>query len=302
MPVSQPFTAPVQVNPRTAQLMKEAGYTLEYDKLNMPTWIKAPTVAGVPTAAPGTTPSTEPGAVTDPMAMYRQALERLSGGGAMLESSLADIEAGKKEAIGAGQQALVSSGIAGTTMMGGVPIQAEKGAGRARLAARGQVEQLRLQTLASYAGLAQQAKLASAERQAAQQRLQTQLTAQTKQTTAAREAETKRIRQLATEQRRAQTSAEMAAKGRGGFMLGMGEGTAFAPARSSWMAGGGFDYSGFTNIASGGSGGGQEPYSYGAHLTPSIPRTMTSMGPTTSYAQQFPTTYGQEEEPVPQWM
>lgn len=114
----------------------------------------------------------------DFMTMYKQAVEGLTGGGKMLESQLADIEAGKQQAIAGGQQALVSSGLAGTTMMAGVPLQAERGAGRARLAARGQTERLGFQTLASYAALAQQAREARLEREAAMERLQMSITGQ----------------------------------------------------------------------------------------------------------------------------
>ena len=238
-----------------------------------------PTTMGAPgTPAPGAAGA--PGAPTDPMAMYRQALEGLSGGGAMLESSLADIETGKKEAIGAGQQQLVSSGLAGTTMMAGVPLQAEKGAGRARLAARGQVEQLRLQTLASYAGLAQQAKLASAERTAAGQRLQTQLTAQKAGAAAAQKAESDRIRQLATEQRRTQ------------MLAGMRETGGWRPFEEALSR---------PSIASGlVLNTSPSPAGYGSYVSGGVGPSATAGS--INYAQQFPSIYNETEQPVPNWM
>lgn len=112
---------------------------------------------------------------SDIMDLYAQALERLSTGGLSLEASLADIEEGKKQAIARGQQSMVSGGLAGTTVMGGVPIAAEKVAGRARLGARGEAESKYLTTLASFAAFAQRAQEAGADRAAALQRLQLQL-------------------------------------------------------------------------------------------------------------------------------
>ena len=273
-----------------------------------------PGAPGAPTTAPTAPGTAIPGAPTtaptDPMAMYKQALEGLAGGGAMLESSLADIETGKREAIGAGQQALVSAGLGGTTMMAGVPIQAEKGAGRTRLAARGQVEQLRLQTLASYAGLAQQAKLASAEREAALTRLNKQISAQEEGITATQKAEKERLQTQIAAQRRTESLTSM------GISNTSWE-DPFAAAKQRLMSGrSGLvlptspSPTGYESYVSGGVGPSAMVES------PNIPRTMVSgMGPTTAfpswsepsgrggaYAQQFPSIYGQTEEPVPQWM
>jgi len=114
----------------------------------------------------------------DYMAMYRDALQRLSTGGMSLEASLQEIEEGKKQAIGRGQQALVSGGLGGATIMGGVPIQAEKIAARQRLGARGRAEEKYLTTLASYATFAQRGQEAATEREAAMKRLQAQIEAQ----------------------------------------------------------------------------------------------------------------------------
>lgn len=112
---------------------------------------------------------------SDIMDLYTKALERLSTGGLSLEASLADIAEGKRQAIARGQQSLVSGGLSGTTVMGGVPVAAEKTAGRARLAARGEAESKYLTTLASFAAFAQRAQEAAADRAAALQRLKLQL-------------------------------------------------------------------------------------------------------------------------------
>lgn len=101
----------------------------------------------------------------DFMAMYKQALERLSTGGMSLEASLQEIEEGKKQAIGRGQQTLVSGGLGGTTVMGGVPLQAEKIASRQRLGARGRAEEKYLTTLASFAAFAQRGEEAQKQRE-----------------------------------------------------------------------------------------------------------------------------------------
>lgn len=101
----------------------------------------------------------------DYMDMYKQALERLSTGGMSLEASLQEIEEGKKQAISRGQQSLVSGGLGGTTVMGGVPIQAEKIAAGQRLGARGRAEQTYLTTLASFASFAQRGIEAQKQRQ-----------------------------------------------------------------------------------------------------------------------------------------
>lgn len=111
-------------------------------------------------------------------ALFREALAGLKTGGKTLQASLQEIEEGKRQAIGRGQQALVTGGLAGTTMMGGVPIQAEKVAATQRLGARGQAERTYLTTLASFAAFAQRGAEAKAEREAAMERLQTQIGAQ----------------------------------------------------------------------------------------------------------------------------
>lgn len=102
--------------------------------------------------------------------MYQQMLSRLEGGGKTLEADLADIEAGKKGAIAGGQQALVSGGLAGTTVMGAVPLSAEKTAGRARLRARGAAESRYATTMMSFANLSEAARQAELNRKAALQR------------------------------------------------------------------------------------------------------------------------------------
>ncbi len=113
--------------------------------------------------------------------LYKQVLSRLEGGGKTLEADLADIEAGKGAAIAGGQQALVSGGLGGTTVMGAVPVSAEKTAGRARLRARGAAEGKYMTAMMSFASLAERSRQATLERQAAMQRLQTQLGAQGRQ-------------------------------------------------------------------------------------------------------------------------
>lgn len=134
--------------------------------------------APAPPAAPSPGGATAVSGGSDIMGLYTAALERLSTGGLSLEASLADIEEGKKQAIARGQQSLVSGGLAGTTVMGGVPVAAEKTAGRARLAARGEAESKYLTTLASYAAFAQRAQEAAADRASAMQRLQMQIGSQ----------------------------------------------------------------------------------------------------------------------------
>lgn len=101
----------------------------------------------------------------DYMQLYQKALTGLQTGGKKLEASLAEIEEGKQQAIGRGQQALVSGGLSGTTMAAGVPLQAEKIAGRQRLGARGQAEETYLTTLASFAAFAQRGEEARKQRQ-----------------------------------------------------------------------------------------------------------------------------------------
>lgn len=183
---------------------------------------------------------------SDIMDLYTKALERLSTGGLSLEASLADIAEGKRQAIARGQQSLVSGGLSGTTVMGGVPVAAEKTAGRARLAARGEAESKYLTTLASFAAFAQRAQEAKADRAAALQRLQMQ---------------------LGTQERLAAQNRPPAP---------------YIPESERT----------------------QEAYTYGASLEPSPERIMVSgLGPTSAarYSNQFPSIYGQDEEPVPQW-
>jgi hypothetical protein len=97
--------------------------------------------------------------------LYQEALAGLKTGGMTLEASLQEIEQGKKEAIAGGQQSLVSGGLSGTTMMAGVPVQAEKIASRQRLGARGQAERTYLTTLASFAAFAQRGAEAQKQRE-----------------------------------------------------------------------------------------------------------------------------------------
>lgn len=101
----------------------------------------------------------------DAMAMYRQVLSRLEGGGKTLEADLADIEAGKRSAIAGGQQSLIGAGLGGTTVTGAVPLAAEKTAGRARLRARGGAESRYMTALMSFANLAEASRQAELNRQ-----------------------------------------------------------------------------------------------------------------------------------------
>lgn len=105
----------------------------------------------------------------DFMALYAKALEGLSTGGKKLEASLQEIEEGKKQAIAGGQQALIGGGLGGTTVMGAVPLAAEKTAARKRLGARGEAEQTYLTTLASFAAFSQRAQEAAKDRALAAQ-------------------------------------------------------------------------------------------------------------------------------------
>ena len=216
--------------------------------------VSTPTTGGGSTggiSASATSAAPSPGGATavsggsDIMDLYAAALKRLSTGGMSLEASLADIEEGKKQAIARGQQSLVSGGLSGTTVMGGVPVAAEKTAGRARLAARGEAESKYLTTLASYAAFAQRAQEAAADRVSAMQRLQMQISSQ----------------ERLAEQNRPIPVSQSETGGPG--YLSMYGGT-----------------------------------------SQDIPRTTVSgLGPTTAYSQQFPSIYGQgeAEEPVPNW-
>lgn len=102
--------------------------------------------------------------------MYKQALEGLRTGGMTLEADLQAIEEQKKQTIAGGEQALVSSGLSGTTMMAGVGMQAEKIAGMQRLGAKGAAESKYLTTLASFANFAQSAQESQLDREASLQR------------------------------------------------------------------------------------------------------------------------------------
>ena len=55
------------------------------------------------------------------------------GQGAFRTAGLADIERGKTQAVGAGTQQLISSGLYGTTTAAALPVQAESQAARSRL-------------------------------------------------------------------------------------------------------------------------------------------------------------------------
>jgi hypothetical protein len=96
--------------------------------------------------------------------MYQQVLSRLKVGGATLEADLADIEAGKKSAIAAGTGRLIQGGLGGTTVMGAVPLAAEKTAARARLRARGGAENRYMTAMMSFANLAESSKQADLTR------------------------------------------------------------------------------------------------------------------------------------------
>lgn len=64
---------------------------------------------------------------------YADIIARLQGGGAFKKAGLADIEESKTQAIGAGTQQLISSGLFGTTTAAAIPVQAEAQAQRSRL-------------------------------------------------------------------------------------------------------------------------------------------------------------------------
>ena len=109
--------------------------------------------------------------MADYSTLYKEALSGLKSGGRELESELADIEAGKKSAIAGGQQSLIGSGLGGTTVMGAVPLAAEKTAGRARLGARGRAETRYWSALMSFAGLAESARQAELDRRSTRQNM-----------------------------------------------------------------------------------------------------------------------------------
>lgn len=214
--------------------------------------------APTPTQAPSPGGATAVTGGSGIMDLYAKALERLSTGGLSLEASLADIEEGKKQAIGRGQQALVSGGLAGTTVMGGVPIAAEKAAGRARLGARGEAESKYLTTLASYAAFAQRAQESAAERSAAMERLQMQISSQERMTEwGMQERETARTPTF----------------------IGAGQ----IPESERY------------------AGGGGPGVGYGLSPSAPIERGSIGSGYYGNYSQQFPSIYGETEEPAPNW-
>ena len=98
--------------------------------------------------------------------LYESIIKRLEGGGATLKADLADIEAGKEGAIATGTGRLISGGLGGTTVMGAVPLAAEKTAGRARLRARGGAENRYMTALMSFANLAESSRQQELNRQA----------------------------------------------------------------------------------------------------------------------------------------
>lgn len=100
---------------------------------------------------------------------YKQAIERLKTGGMALEADLQAIEEQKKQTVASGEQALVSSGLSGTTMMAGVGTQAEKIAGIQRLGAKGAAETRYLSALTSFTALAQSSREAQLNREASLQ-------------------------------------------------------------------------------------------------------------------------------------
>ena len=64
---------------------------------------------------------------------YGDIIRRSEEGGAFKKAGLADIEQAKTQAIGAGTQQMISSGLYGTTTAASIPVQAEAQAGQARL-------------------------------------------------------------------------------------------------------------------------------------------------------------------------
>lgn len=116
--------------------------------------------------------------------LYEQVLKRLEGGGAALQADLADIEEGKRQAMASGEQRLVSGGLAGTTVMGAVPLAAEKTAGRARLRARGGAESRYTSAMISFANVAERSRQAELERIAAMNRTKVMIGGQARQQSA----------------------------------------------------------------------------------------------------------------------
>lgn len=113
--------------------------------------------------------------------LYEQVLERLKGGGTALQADLADIEEGKRQAMASGEQRLVSGGLAGTTVMGAVPLAAEKTAGRARLRARGAAESRYTTAMISFANVAEASRQAKLGRTAAMERTRVMIGGQAQQ-------------------------------------------------------------------------------------------------------------------------
>lgn len=64
---------------------------------------------------------------------YADIISRREEGGAFKLAGLADIERTKTQAIGAGTQQMISSGLFGTTTAASIPVQAEQAAGVQRL-------------------------------------------------------------------------------------------------------------------------------------------------------------------------
>jgi hypothetical protein len=176
-----------------------------YEAAVRTSWERNRALAGMTTTPAAPTPT---GGGDDYMSLYGQALEGLRTGGMTLEASLQEIEEGKQQAIARGQQSMVSGGLAGTTVMGGIPLQAEKIAATKRLGARGQAQQTYLTALASFSAFAQRAQEAKAERDAAMSRLQTQIKAQKTQTAA----QEKAMQSATLQQLRAAGSARIAAR------------------------------------------------------------------------------------------
>lgn len=65
--------------------------------------------------------------------IYGQEIAQYEEGGAFKAAGLADIERAKTQAVGAGTQQMISSGLYGTTTAASIPVQAEAQAGQARL-------------------------------------------------------------------------------------------------------------------------------------------------------------------------
>ncbi len=64
---------------------------------------------------------------------YQDLISQSQEGGAFRQAGLADIERSKTQAIGAGTQQMISSGLYGTTTAAAIPAQAESQAGLQRL-------------------------------------------------------------------------------------------------------------------------------------------------------------------------